>query len=72
MINDCLGEEEKGRKGYERKLGQMKGEWAEQGRLERTLLRSTNLPINSETLSILREKRLKQQGVARIDRQYFQ
>jgi hypothetical protein len=33
MINDCLGEEERGKKGYAKKLGQMRGEWAEQGRL---------------------------------------
>ncbi len=29
------------------------------------------MPLNAETLSILRERRLKQQGVARIDRHHF-
>jgi hypothetical protein len=29
------------------------------------------MPLNAETLGILRERRLRQQGVARIDRQHF-
>jgi hypothetical protein len=33
MINECLGEEGRGKKKYVKKLGEMRGEWAEQGKL---------------------------------------
>ena len=52
-------------------MGYMKDEWSEEGPLQKTFIRSSNTILNPSTLNILKEKRLKVQSLARMDKQYF-
>lgn len=53
------------------KMTEMKDEWDKDGQLLKTFIRSSNTVLNPSALNILKEKRLKVQALARMDKEYF-
>ena len=71
MINVYMDEQKKLKRGLRETIGNMNRQWTENGQLRKTFVDFKSATITHETLTLLKEKRIKTASLNRIDNEYF-